>query len=91
MVEAKIEQGVASPAMAGWIGVDADAYLDARQSGWRALESGGFVRYARPLGERRGRVFVAPTATEIVAALEGLSVIRLEKTPPAGTGVHLHR
>ena len=78
MIGAKTEQGLASPPLTGWLGVDTDTYLDVRCPEWHAHERAGLVRYARLSGEPQGRVFVAPAATEIIAALVGLRAGRAE-------------
>ncbi len=85
MIGTGMEQGSASPTLTGWLCVDSDVYLDARRPGWQAHERAGLVRYAHPPGERRGRVFVEPTATEIITALVGPSTVRLENNRPAET------
>ena len=83
MIDARIEQGPATPALTGWLSVAADAYLDARRPEWHEYERAGLVRYVRLPGERGGRLFVAPTATEIAAALVTPPVPGLEGSRPA--------
>jgi hypothetical protein len=57
------------PAVNAWPGIDPDVYLDARRPGWRIHEAAGLIRFVRHSGERRGRLRVAPSATEIMEAL----------------------
>ncbi len=56
-------------APATWPSVESDRYLDARQPDWAAHERAGRVRYARLLGERRGRLYIDPAAAEVLDAL----------------------
>jgi hypothetical protein len=52
-----------------WPSVEANVYLDCRHPHWIASEQRGEVVYKRIPGQRRARVYVDPTRTEIVEAL----------------------
>jgi hypothetical protein len=56
-------------AVEAWLRVEPDEYLDARKPEWRVYEVAGLVRFVRNAGEARGRLVVAPSATEIFDAL----------------------
>jgi hypothetical protein len=68
MIDTRVSPGN-DVALDTWLGIEPDVYLDARSPDWAVWDVTGLVRYSRRTGDRRERIWIAPTATEIIAAL----------------------